>query len=293
MFSMGGPSVNVGMTPHLTGNSMMGNAPMSNASNMMHGAGYHMHPSSNGLHADHRSHHHFHNHGGFAPDPSHQSIFQYMPQHQQSPMGPDHMRSMLFNGHHPSGLVYNSHHDMSGLSHHPHELQHATPIQMNHTGVSSMHSFQPSRINSPMPPHSHLASPISHHSMPIHGHASQQHGMGMSPHPSGLYAGQTHLHVGMAGGHVGGRFGNGMGPMDHGRARNNPMDMGHGHINQFNGPHPGLSVHSGEQGKLGKANQVWITGEFFGVQRARDMLLNLAAQKVRQLYSEFAVCFDS
>jgi hypothetical protein len=41
-----------------------------------------------------------------------------------------------------------------------------------------------------------------------------------------------------------------------------------------------LNVHGGEQGKLGKANQIWITGEFFGVQRARDMLLNVAMQKV-------------
>jgi hypothetical protein len=31
---------------------------------------------------------------------------------------------------------------------------------------------------------------------------------------------------------------------------------------------------------MGKANQIWITGEFFGVQRARDMLLNIAMQKV-------------
>jgi hypothetical protein len=46
------------------------------------------------------------------------------------------------------------------------------------------------------------------------------------------------------------------------------------------GPHPGLSIHSGEQGVLGKANQICITGEFFGVQRARDMLLNVAMQKV-------------
>jgi hypothetical protein len=46
------------------------------------------------------------------------------------------------------------------------------------------------------------------------------------------------------------------------------------------GPHPGLSVHGGEQGILGKSNQIWITGEFFGVQRARDMLLNVAVQKV-------------
>ena len=55
---------------------------------------------------------------------------------------------------------------------------------------------------------------------------------------------------------------------------------------QTQAPHPGLSVHGGEQGVLGKANQIWITGEFFGVQRARDMLLNVAVQKASALSAD-------
>jgi hypothetical protein len=57
-------------------------------------------------------------------------------------------------------------------------------------------------------------------------------------------------------------------------------NMGTGVPAYGQGPHPGLAVHNGEQGSMGKANQIWITGEFFGVQRARDMLLNIAMQKV-------------
>lgn len=55
----------------------------------------------------------------------------------------------------------------------------------------------------------------------------------------------------------------------------------HAHGQFGMGPHPGLNVHGGEQGSMGRANQIWITGEFFGVQRARDMLLGMAMQKVR------------
>lgn len=66
----------------------------------------------------------------------------------------------------------------------------------------------------------------------------------------------------------------------------NNINMGMGidpAMGQVTGPHPGLSVHGGEQGVLGKSNQIWITGEFFGVQRARDMLLNIAMQKVKEI----------
>ncbi|ODO10578.1 hypothetical protein I350_01175 [Cryptococcus amylolentus CBS 6273] len=56
----------------------------------------------------------------------------------------------------------------------------------------------------------------------------------------------------------------------------------------FGMAHPGLSIHGGEQGKLGKANQIWISGEFFGVQRARDMLLNIAMQKCKLIISRDA-----
>ncbi|WVW80867.1 hypothetical protein I302_102857 [Kwoniella bestiolae CBS 10118] len=54
-------------------------------------------------------------------------------------------------------------------------------------------------------------------------------------------------------------------------------------VGVFNAPQPGQQ--QGEQGQLGKANQIWITGEFFGVQRARDMLLNVAVQKSKLVIS--------
>lgn len=66
----------------------------------------------------------------------------------------------------------------------------------------------------------------------------------------------------------------------------NNINMGMGidpAMGQITVPHPGLNVHGGEQGVLGKSNQIWITGEFFGVQRARDMLLNIAMQKVKKI----------
>nr|XP_018259640.1 cytoplasmic protein [Kwoniella dejecticola CBS 10117]OBR81798.1 cytoplasmic protein [Kwoniella dejecticola CBS 10117] len=53
-------------------------------------------------------------------------------------------------------------------------------------------------------------------------------------------------------------------------------------VGVLNPPQPGQQQ---EQGKLGKANQIWITGEFFGVQRARDMLLNVAVQKSKLVIS--------
>lgn len=90
--------------------------------------------------------------------------------------------------------------------------------------------------------------------------------MGMSP----MGFGQSHMHVSMGTAPMGGM------PLG-------PGDMGMGQFGQ--GPHPGLSVHSGEQGMLGKANQIWITGEFFGVQRARDMLLTVAVQKSKLVIS--------
>ena len=44
--------------------------------------------------------------------------------------------------------------------------------------------------------------------------------------------------------------------------------------------HPGLNVHSGEQGHIGKANEVWVTGEQAGVQRAVEMLKQLQGERV-------------
>ncbi|WWD20688.1 hypothetical protein CI109_105164 [Kwoniella shandongensis] len=51
-------------------------------------------------------------------------------------------------------------------------------------------------------------------------------------------------------------------------------------VGVLNPPQPGQ-----QQGILGKSNQIWITGEFFGVQRARDMLLNVAIQKSKLVIS--------
>ncbi|WVO20505.1 uncharacterized protein IAS62_001802 [Cryptococcus decagattii] len=53
-------------------------------------------------------------------------------------------------------------------------------------------------------------------------------------------------------------------------------------VGVLNSPQPGFQQ---EQGMLGKSNQIWITGEFFGVQRARDMLLNIAMQKCKLVIS--------
>ncbi|WWC72544.1 uncharacterized protein I206_106506 [Kwoniella pini CBS 10737] len=150
------------------------------------------------------------------------------------------------------------------------------PMSVNHTGMSSMHtgyqSIPNSRINSPMPPNMHPGM------MGPHGHNM---GMGPGPGPYGQHAhghGQNHMHVGMGGGPMPGPGMNQMGGMG-------GMGMGPNMGQYGNGPHPGLSIHGGEQGKLGKANQIWITGEFFGVQRARDMLLNVAVQKSKLVIS--------
>ncbi|WRT70668.1 uncharacterized protein IL334_007666 [Kwoniella shivajii] len=169
------------------------------------------------------------------------------------------------------------------------------PVSVNHTGMSSMHtgyqSIPNSRIASPMPPNIHHGMQgmnMGHGHGPGHGHGHGHGpgpGMGMGPgmnnmpysqHGHGGH-GQTHMHVGMGGGPMGPGIGMGMGQMNVGMGPN---------IGQYgNGPHPGLSVHGGEQGLLGKANQIWITGEFFGVQRARDMLLNVAVQKSKLVIS--------
>jgi hypothetical protein len=102
--------------------------------------------------------------------------------------------------------------------------------------------------------------------------------MGMGNNLNMPFAGQNHMHVGLGGGPMG--MNNGM-QMGVGGGGGMGMNMTGVNLGQYGqGPHPGLSIHSGEQGVLGKANQICITGEFFGVQRARDMLLNVAMQKV-------------
>jgi len=154
-------------------------------------------------------------------------------------------------------------------------------MSMNHTGMSQMPSGYSTRgMPSPMPM---AMSPPPNHG---HGHPGQNMHMGMN---MGMPFGQNHMHVGLGAGPMGMGPNNGM-PMGMpgggvGMGMNNMptgMGMGQGMMpGQFAaGPHPGLNVHGGEQGVLGKSNQIWITGEFFGVQRARDMLLNVAVQKV-------------
>lgn len=169
-------------------------------------------------------------------------------------------------------------------------------MSVNHTGMSHMShtSHAPSQYsdNRMMNNMSHLSvSPLPGHTQPhgfSHGHGAPHRGpghMGLSGHNAhapgmGMNMpfpanGQHHPHVG-PGGHMGMQQPQNMGMGMHGM---NPQ-AGPG-VGPFGaGSHPGLNVHGGEQGKLGKANQIWITGEFFGVQRARDMLLNVAMQKV-------------
>lgn len=159
-------------------------------------------------------------------------------------------------------------------------------MQPNHTGLSAMHTgFQagPGMYQG----NRGMASPMPMHPTGMHGPGAQMGmgpganhmpgaGMGMGNNMQMPYPNQAHghMHVGLGGGPMAMNGGMGMGQ--------GGMSMGIGGMAQFNaGPHPGLSVHGGEQGNLGKANQIWITGEFFGVQRARDMLLSIAGQKVR------------
>jgi hypothetical protein len=180
---------------------------------------------------------------------------------------------------------------------------HTGQMSVNHTGMSGMsHMTQTyqSRMNSPLPlgmqtpmhhPHAQHHGGPAHHGQqsghmvhggqPMHVAPSHQPHLGMMP-----YQAQPHMHAGM-GGPMGMHNGMGMQGMQGGMGMGGggmgmTMGMSHqGAAGPFGStPHPGLSVHSGEQGVLGKANQVWITGEFFGVQRARDMLLNVAVQKV-------------
>ena len=204
---------------------------------------------------------------------------------------------------------------MNGMAPPPH---HGGPMSVNHTGMTQMSSaatgFQTRGMTSPMPmspspmlhgqhghgqnfgmhQHQQHHGPVPHHMHQNHAqmghHGGPGHmggpGMGMGPN-MGMnmpYQGQTHMHVGLGAGPMGAQngMGLGMGGGGHGHGHGQgQMGGGMGGVGQYgSGPHPGLSVHSGEQGALGKSSSVWITGEFFGVQRARDMLLNVAVHKV-------------
>ncbi|TXT11510.1 uncharacterized protein COLE_01920 [Cutaneotrichosporon oleaginosum] len=123
------------------------------------------------------------------------------------------------------------------------------------------------------PQHTPHGGAHPHGPPPPHGQGPMQMAPGMNGHGPGF--GARGMGTPMAHGQPMGQPVMGMGPMGYGQS--------HMHFGQ--GPHPGLSVHSGEQGMLGKANQIWITGEFFGVQRARDMLLSVAVQKSKLVIS--------
>lgn len=128
--------------------------------------------------------------------------------------------------------------------------------------------------------------PPPHH-MHMHGNGMgfephHQLGMGMHGPPHNMYPGHPHPNGGMGGG---GMY-NGMPYMGHHpepRFRPEHIRPPPLQLDRFVGTHPGLDLDNGEQGRIGKPSQVWITGEFFGVQRARDMLLQLVKQKVRWL----------
>jgi hypothetical protein len=167
-------------------------------------------------------------------------------------------------------------------------------MRVDHTGMSQMHTgFQGNRgMASPMPMHM-TGLPGAQMGMGGMGMGNNGHGPGQGTGPNMgnmalgnnmnmpySHSGQNHMHVGLGGGPMGISNGMQMG-MGPGAVGMNMTGVNMGQYGQ--GPHPGLSVHSGEQGMLGKANQIWITGEFFGVQRARDMLLNVAMQKVSRV----------
>ena len=170
-------------------------------------------------------------------------------------------------------------------------------MQTNHTGMSHMHPGMSqthtgmSQMNTGYHQNRNMGNPMQMNMAPgpnVHGHMGMGMGGGMMGHnanPMGAgmgnnmqtpytHTGQNHLHFGLNARPMGMNPGTNMG---NDGGMNHPMGMGIGQVN--NGPHPGLNTHCGEQGLLGKANQIWITGEFFGVQRARDMLLNIAVQK--------------
>ncbi len=52
---------------------------------------------------------------------------------------------------------------------------------------------------------------------------------------------------------------------------------------------PDISLSPGTTGSSRSSSVIWITGEFFGVQRARDMLYQVSATKVRLLYTKVYV----
>ncbi|ORX41050.1 hypothetical protein BD324DRAFT_647947 [Kockovaella imperatae] len=192
-----------------------------------------------------------------------------------------------------------------GSSHmHPNHLGGPSPLTVNHTGMSGVSGMSGMSVMSPISqaPTGYqtrgMTSPIPIQHLSPPGHLGHPGSLGPGPSP-----GQTHLapSPGMGGAPVpphafspGGQpqlpnFATGPMPINNGMGMPNPsgmgMNLGYGLGQYGQAPHPGLSVHGGEHGILGKSNHIWITGEFFGVQRARDMLLNIAMQKSKLVIS--------
>ncbi|KAI9633504.1 putative cytoplasm protein [Dioszegia hungarica] len=216
-------------------------------------------------------HGHFNGHGNGHPNGYHPSSHQspvYNPHHHvqhpyQTPPPYFHPRPPrgVPHGQHPHPPFHKPQHQqhMNGM--------HGPPVHMQHTGVSSMSSFgTPGPNQAPR----HIPTDQQQPNRQPHYRPNQyQHPPGHHP-----FQHQTH-HMHQP---------HGMNGMGHANGPQGP-NMGTGVPAYGQGPHPGLAVHNGEQGSMGKANQIWITGEFFGVQRARDMLLNIAMQKSKLVIS--------
>lgn len=247
--SMGMQMTGQGM-PGMHMGGMMGNM---NQPSHMGGMGMGM---NNGFqpHPHQPPHHHPHQRNNHAPAYNPHQHVHYPYQPQPLDINPQTTRGLPYNG--------------PGMQHYNHGPMNQGPMSMNHTGMSQIPSGYSTRgMSSPMPM---AMSPPPHQ-----GHPNHHGGPNMHMPLGGMPYGQNHMHVGLGGGPMGINMGGGMMNMQPGMV----MGMGPGQFGA--GPHPGLSVHGGEQGVLGKSNQIWITGEFFGVQRARDMLLNVAVQKAR------------
>ncbi|EIW69943.1 hypothetical protein TREMEDRAFT_71463 [Tremella mesenterica DSM 1558] len=195
-----------------------------------------------------------------------------------SPM-PMNMGHQQHQNHHPG-----SSHPLPHFPHDPHHLHAPHPYQ--HSLSPGVHEVGLPMGNQPG------GMSMSHQVNNMHmGHPSN--GMHMSHQATGMrmgmngntpfqHPGPSHMHVGLGATHTGM---NGM-PMHmtgvHAGTGVRPSHFGAG-------PHPGLSIHGVEQGVLGLANRILITGEFFNVQRAKDMLLQAAAQKSHLVISRDTV----
>lgn len=163
---------------------------------------------------------------------------------------------------------------------------HGYPAQMNVGGV-----YPPRGPMSPYPPH-HQTSPLLHPQSPYPQHHSpQQHPYGPppphSPHPYHPPSPGPYGHQGNVT----------MPPRSPYLQSPGPGSGSSGHLSPaMNGMRPGsappIQQHFGPPHNPA-LDQIWVTGEFFGVQRARDMLHQIAGHKIRvsplSPFSKFAV----